>query len=197
MRRAETAVQSALLEQGRKGAWTAGAEAGQADAAKYAPGRVNRGLLITLGALALLVAIAVPVLLATAVLASILPGGGSSRPPDGGVGNGDAAAIQRMITAFCQSVHDANYSAAYAYFSPHLQQSVRSPSQVPTALGSIGTMDGCSEFSGGSFLTITVDTAQDPVIFTVATPSFGTQDAPGTMYFVKSGSDWLIDGISG
>jgi hypothetical protein len=56
MRRVETAVQSALLEQGRKGAWTAGAEAGPADAAKYAPGRVNRGLLTTLGALALLVA---------------------------------------------------------------------------------------------------------------------------------------------
>jgi TIR domain len=74
MRRVETAVQSALLAQGQKGSWTSGGEAGSADAAKYAPGRGNRRLLITLGALALLVAIAVPVLLATGVLSSIPPG---------------------------------------------------------------------------------------------------------------------------
>lgn len=42
---------------------------------------------------------------------------------------------------------------------------------------------------GGSFLSIMGSSVQDLVNFTVATQSCGTQDAPGTMYFAKSGSD--------
>jgi hypothetical protein len=75
---------------------------------------------------------------------------------------------------------------------------VTSSSQVSGALGSSsGTINGCSEFGSGSFLSITGDTAQDSVDYLLATQAFGTQDAPGKMYFVKSGSDWLIDSLTG
>ena len=193
MRRVQAAVQSALLAQvvqGQKGSWTTAGATGSADAAKYAPGRGNRGLLITLGVVVAVVIIAVPMLLITGALSSILPGGGSGA-------NGDSAAIQKTLANFCRAVHDANYNAAYVYFSPHLKQTVTSFSQVPNVLGLSGALSGCSEFGGGSFLNITGSSAQDSVRFTVVTQAFGTQVNPGTMFFVKSGSDWLIDGVSG
>jgi hypothetical protein len=188
MRRVQTAVQSTLLAQGQHGSWTSAGASDAADAAQYAPGRANRGLLITLGAIVLAVVIAVPVLLATGVLSSILPGGG---------GNSDTAKIEQTISGFCNAVHDSNYNAAYAYFSPHYKETVTSYAQVPGVLGSTGTINGCSEFGSGGFLHITGTTAQDEVEFTVATSAFGTQTVGGTVYFVKSGSDWLIDNMTG
>jgi hypothetical protein len=185
----QTAEQSTLLAPGQKGPWTAARASTADEVGQFAPGQANRTLLVTLGALVAAVVIAVPVLLATGVLSSVLPGGG-------GGGNGDAAAIEQTITGFCQAVHDANYNAAYAYFSPHLKQTVTSYSGVPNALGS-ETMNGCSEFGSGSFLKITGSSAQDSISYTVATQDFGTQVSPGTMSFVKSGADWLIDGVSG
>jgi hypothetical protein len=127
----------------------------------------------------------VPVLLATGVLSSILPGGGNS----------DAAAIQRTITGFCQAVHDANYNAAYAYFSPHLQQTVTSYSDVPNVTGQWGKAENCTEFGNGSFLSVSGSSAQDTLTFTV-NGQLGNTTVSGTVTFVKSGSSWQIDSIA-
>jgi len=189
MRRVQTAVQSTLLAQGQKGSWTAAEPSGATDAAKYAPGRANRGLLITLGAIVLAVVIAVPVLLASGVLASFVPGGGS------GSGSGNSAAIQTTVTHFCQALHDANYNAAYAYLSPHYKQTITSASDVPNVLQQWGASSDCSEFGNGGFLHINGNSAQDSVSFTVNRPSLGTSSIPATVKFVKAGSDWQIDSI--
>lgn len=187
IRRVQTAVQSTLLAQGQKGSWAAANPSGTTDAAKYAPGRANRGLLITLGAIVLAVVIAVPVLLASGVLSSFVPSGGS--------GNDNSAAIQTTVTHFCQALHDANYSAAYAYFSPHYKQTITSASDVPNVLQQLGRSSDCSEFGDGGFLRINGNKAHDDVTFTVNQPSLGTHGITATVNFVKAGSDWQIDSI--
>ena len=154
---------------------------------KFEPDPPNRGPLITLGALVLVVIIGVSVLFASGVLSNLFAGG------DGG--GGDRAAVQSTITNFCQALHDSDFNAAYAYFSPHYKQTITSSSDVPKVLSSWGTASDCSEFGSGGFLSVNGSSAQDKVSFTVNRQGLGSSSIPATVKLVKSGSNWQIDSI--
>jgi hypothetical protein len=179
IRRLETAIESTLLTQGHG---RVGASAQASDAKKFEPGRANRGLLITLGALVVLAALAVPVVLSSGLLSGL-------------TGSGQQSAIKMTITQFCQALHDNNLSQAYSYFSPHYKQTITSPSDVSNVLSSWGTSSDCSEFGNGGFLSITGTSAQDTLLFTVNRPQLGTSNIDATVKFVQSSTTWQIDSI--
>lgn len=189
IRRLQSALQTILLNRQQALARTAPASANGSPsvAAKFEPGRANRGALITLGALVLAVVIGVSVLFASGALSGLFGGAGA--------GGGDRAAVQTTITNFCQALHDSNFNAAYAYFSPHYKQTITSSSDVPNVVSTWGTASDCSEFGQGGFLNVEGTNAQDSVSFTVNRPGLGISSVTATVKLVKSGSDWQIDSI--
>lgn len=196
--RLQTALQSILLSRGQaRSQASAGSYLDTSVAAKYAPGRTNRGALITviLGAVVVVAVVCTSVLYAEGKLSSLLS---NFRLPGGG-GTGAQSAVQATITHFCQDLHDGKYSAAYAYFSPHYKQTITSPSDVPNVLNPPwGPSSDCAEDASGGFLRVSSDesSAHDTVNFTVSEQGLGTHQIPATVNFVKSGSSWLIDSIS-
>lgn len=189
MHRLQTALQTILVNRRQPLSQASASPNGDPSAvARYEPGRANRGALMTLGAVVLILVIGASVLYATGALSSLASGIGAG-------GGGASAAIQTTITNFCQALHDSNFNAAYAYFSPHYKQTITSSSDVPNVLSTWGTTSDCSEFSNGGFLSVNGNSAQDSVSFTVNRPQLGTSSIVATVKFVKSGSDWQIDSI--
>jgi len=186
--RLQTALQTTLLSRRQMPMRASvSADGSPSVVAKYDPGRPNRGVLITLGVLVVLVIIGASVLYTTGALGSLTSGIGG--------GGGAGAAVQTTITNFCQALHDSNFNAAYVYFSPHYKQTVTSSSDVPNVLSSWGTSSDCSEFGNGGFLNVNGNGAQDSVSFTVNRPGLGTSSIVATVKFVKSGTGWQIDSI--
>jgi hypothetical protein len=106
-------------------------------------------------------------------------------------------AIEQTIASFCNAVHDGNYDAAFALFSPQYQRSVGSPSQVPYIPGLGEKLLDCMEFGNGNLIQGSGSRVTDPLSTTLYVPQLGTQESgAGNATLVLQGSRWLIDAIT-
>jgi hypothetical protein len=100
--------------------------------------------------------------------------------------------VRAAIRQFCLALHNHSLDHAYAFLSPHYQQTITSVTDLPKVTAPFRIAIVCSEPQGGIFFTADNAVAHDLVTLTV-TGALGTTIFSENVKFVKSGDAWLVD----